>query len=114
MAKAFSVLLQDLRDGRTHDDMTQKFAELVKEVEATGRAGSLTLTIKVAPASRAQPIDKIIVSPTVKLTPPKPEAGEDFFWLTEESELSRNHPRQADLLLRDANSKPAELKEAAK
>jgi hypothetical protein len=114
MTTAFSVLLQDLRDGRTHDEMSQKFAALVKEVEASGRSGTLTLTIKVSPSSRSQPVDKIIVSPTVKLTPPKPESGEDFFWLTEDSELSRNHPRQTDLPLRDVNSKPAEFKEAAK
>lgn len=114
MAKAFAILLHDLRDGRTHDDMTQKFAELVREVEQTGRSGTLTLTLKVSAASRAQPVDKIIVQPTVKLTPPKPEAGEDFFWLTDDSELSRNHPRQEGLDLRDATGKPEQLKEASK
>lgn len=115
MSKAFSVILQDLRDGRTHSDLSARFAELVKEVEQTGKAGSLLLTIKVAPASRAQPVDKVIVSPTITLKLPKPDAGEDFFWLSDESELSRNHPRQQALgmELREAPAKPDQLKEAA-
>lgn len=114
MAQAFSIVLQDLRDGRTHDEMSQQFAALVKEVEHTGRSGTLTLTIKVSPASRAQPVDKVIVQPIVKLTPPKPEVGEDFFWLTEDSELSRNHPRQTGLDLREVDPSPAQFKEASK
>lgn len=104
MTKAFSVILQDLRDGRTHAELSEQFAKLVKEVEQAGKAGTLTLVIKVSPASRAQPVDKIIVSPTVALKPPKPDAGEDFFWLTDDSELSRNHPRQSDLPLREATA----------
>lgn len=113
MSKAFAVILQDLRDGRTHAEMSEKFAQLIKEVEQSGKAGSVTLTIKVAPASRAQPIDKIIVQPTVKLVSPKPDVGEDFFWLDDDSQLSRNHPRQGDLPLREAAA-PAPFKEAAK
>lgn len=31
MSKAFAVTLQDLRDGRTHAEMTEKFAQLIKE-----------------------------------------------------------------------------------
>ena len=113
MSKAFAVLLQDLRDSRTHAELTDKFAQLVKEVEQAGKSGSIVLTVKVAPASRAQPVDKVIVQPTVKLVSPKPEAGEDFFWLTDDAELSRNHPRQGDLPLREVTP-PTEFKEAAK
>ena len=114
MSISFALVLQDLRDGRTNTEMSKKFDELIKAVEASGKSGTLSLTIKVAPASRAQPVDKVIVQPVVKLTPPKPEVGEDFFWLTDDSELSRNHPRQAALELRDASSKPDNLKEATK
>lgn len=113
MSKAFAVILQDLRDGRTHAEMSEQFDKLVKEVEHTGKSGSLVLTIKIAPASRSQPIDKVIVSPTVTMKPPKPEAGEDFFWLTDDSELSRNHPRQNDLPLREATA-PQQFMESAK
>lgn len=112
MTKAFAVILQDLRDGRTHAEMTEKFAQLVKEVEQSGKGGTIVLTVKVAPASRAQPIDKVIVQPSVKLNSPKPDVGEDFFWIDDDSQLSRNHPRQGDLPLREA-AKPTTFKEAA-
>lgn len=112
MSKAFAVTLQDLRDGRTHAEMTEKFAQLIKEVEAAGKCGSISLTIKVSPASRAQPVDKVIVQPVVKLVSPKPEVGEDFFWLSDDAELCRNHPRQGDLPLREAVA-PTTFKESA-
>lgn len=110
MSKAFAVILQDLRDGRTHADLSEQFAKLMKNVKDTGKAGSLVLTVKVTPASRTQPVDKVIVSPTVELKLPKPEAGEDFYWLDDDDELSRNHPRQGDLPLREATP-PTQFKE---
>ena len=50
---------------------------------------------------------------------PKPERGEDFYWVTDDNELSRNHPRQASLELRDissigSNTPPTTFKEATK
>ncbi len=112
-AKAFAVTLQDLRDGRVHAELSQQFGELVCKVKETGKAGEITLKIKVKPASRGSDVDKVVVSDAISVNLPKPERGEDFFWLTDSNELSRNHPRQGNLELRDAApSTPAKLKEA--
>jgi hypothetical protein len=37
-----------------------------------------------------------------KLELPKPEQPQDFFWLTDDAEPTRQHPRQHSLDLRDA------------
>ena len=109
--KAFSHILQDLRDGRVHAELSQQLSELINKVQETGKAGELTLKLKIKPATRGN-VDKIMIADSVTTTLPKPERGEDVFFLTEDNELSRNHPRQASLELREVvTTQPKELKE---
>lgn len=106
MSKAFSVVLNDLNDGSTHAGLTADFAELLKAVQNMGRAGSMTLKIKVASATKSNlgTVDKITITAERKLELPKPEQPADFFWLTDDGETSRNHPRQNSLDLRDVST----------
>ncbi|WP_052451986.1 hypothetical protein [Noviherbaspirillum autotrophicum] len=113
--KAFAVFLQDLRDGRAHSELSGQLEELITKVKETGKAGGLTLKIKIKPASRGGDVDKVTVTDAITVDLPKPERGEDFFWLTDDNDLSRNHPRQQNLELREApQTKPTNLKEASK
>lgn len=111
--KAFAVFLQDLRDGRAHSELSAQLGELLNAVKETGKGGSLTLNIKIKPASRGSDIDKVTITDTIKVDLPKPERGSDFYWLTDDNELSRNHPRQGSLELREApTTTPVTFKEA--
>lgn len=111
--KAFALFLQELRDGRAHTELTASLAELLAAVKDTGKAGEITLKIKVKPASRGSDVDKVTISDAIATKLPKPERGDDFFWLTDDNNLSRNHPRQHSLELRDATpSQPQHFKEA--
>ena len=111
--KAFAVILQDLRDGRVHAELSKLFGELISQVKETGKAGEICLKLKIKPATRGADVDKITVSDVISVTQPKPERGEDIFWLTEDGDLSRNHPRQGNLELRDASpTAPVQFKEA--
>lgn len=110
--KAFALTLQELREGRVHAEISQLFGELITQVQHTGKAGDITLKLKVKPMSRGD-VDKVTISHTIATNLPKPERGEDVFYLTEDCELSRNHPRQSNLDLRDATpTAPVTLKEA--
>ena len=105
--KAFSLLLVELNDGQTHAGLTADLQELLQTVKNTGRSGSLTVKLKVSPAvksSHGGEIDKITITADRKLELPKPEAPSDFFWLTDEAEPTRQHPRQHSLDLRDAKT----------
>lgn len=110
--KSFSLFLNDLNDGQTLAGLTADLAELLQTVKSTGRSGSVTLKLKVAPASKGgQEVDKVTVTAERKLELPKPEAPSDFFWLTDDAEVSRQHPRQHALELRDARNVNAETGE---
>lgn len=100
--KSFNLFLQDLNDGLTHAGLTADLGELLSAVQSHGRAGSMTLKIKIAPASRGGDVDKITITAERKLELPKPEQPQDFFWLTDDAEPTRQHPRQHALDLRDA------------
>ena len=113
--KAFAVFLQDLRDGRAHAELSGLLAELLSKVRETGKGGTLTLKLKIKPAGRGADVDKVMISDAITLDLPKTERGDDFFWVTEDNDLTRNHPRQGNLELRDATpAQPVTFKEAAK
>ncbi len=101
--KAFTLFLAELNDGSTHAGLTGDFAELLQAVKNTGRTGSMTLKIKIASASKGgNEVDKITIMAERKLELPKPEQPQDFFWLTDDAQPTRQHPRQHMLDLRDA------------
>ncbi len=114
--KAFSVFLVELNEGSTHSALTKDLDELLRTVQATGRAGAMTVKIKVVPAIKTTSgqVDKVNVTADRVLALPKPEQPTDFFWLTEDGETSRNHPRQHSLELREVGTTtpPQSFKEA--
>lgn len=116
MKKSFTHFLNELNDGSTHAGLTADMGELLQSVRATGRTGSLTLTIKVAPPKNVRngDVDRVTVTATAKLTTPKAEQPSDFFYLTDDGETTRNHPKQNSLELREvaAEPKPQQFKEA--
>lgn len=115
--KSFAHLLNEINEGSTHAALTQDMADLLRTVQTTGRAGKLTITLKVAPAVRNTSggnIDRINLTVDRTLALPKPETPTDFFYLTEDGETTRNHPKQQTLELREVTSTtpPAQFKEA--
>lgn len=117
--KSFSVFLTDLNDGQTMAGLTADLSELLHTVKSTGRTGSMTLKLKIAPAGKGQEVDKITIVADRKLELPKPEQPSDFFWLTDDAEPTRQHPRQHALDLRetrniDADGVITNLREVAK
>jgi len=114
--KAFSVFLNDINDGTSHAAITADFATLLQTVQNTGRGGALTLKLKVMPAVKGTSgnVDRVVISIEHALTLPKPEQPTDFFYLSEDGEPVRNHPRQQSLELRDiAEQRPTILKNAS-
>lgn len=106
--KSFTHFINELNDGSTHASLTAELKELLQTVQTTGKGGALVLTIKVTPAVKGTQgdIDKITVDALSALKLPKAQKPVDFFWLTEDGETSRQHPKQHSLELRDIASQP--------
>lgn len=105
--KAFSLQLQELNDGSTHAALSAAFSDLLRSVQHSGKAGALTLKLKVSPATKgATYVDKVTIVAEHKVDAPKADQPTDFFFLTDDGETSRQHPRQQNLELRDVLSNP--------
>lgn len=109
------MVLTELNEGSIHAALTGDLDELLRTVQTTGRAGALTLKIKVVPAVKSDggAVDRINITADRKLELPKSVMPSDFFYLTDDGETTRNHPRQHSLELREVSSaKPLNFKEA--
>lgn len=88
--QSFVDVLQDLRYGTLHDELTEKMQEIVNACINTGKAGSLTLQIKLKPGKSGE----LELTDTIKSTVPELEKGSSIMWATQEGNLQRQDPRQ--------------------
>jgi hypothetical protein len=105
-SRPFAETLAELNSGAVSDEMSVKLADLVCAVQATGKKGSLTLTITIAPYKGNSRTVEIAASTTVKKPVDHPHAG--VFFAGTNGQLSRNDPQQPTLPLVDAPRAGAE------
>jgi hypothetical protein len=108
----FPETILQLNNGATVAELSEALESVVAAVRAAGKAGSITLTIKVAPASKKS-TDVLMVESQVKTKLPEPERGMTIFYATEDNHLVRSDPKQQMLPLRvvDIEQQPKQLKE---
>lgn len=109
-AKPFADFLT--KQTRAHDELTQGLHDVIAAVADTGKAGAITLTIKVEPDKKAQGVFRISDNVTVKI--PAHDRGTRIFFKDKAGNLTRQDPNQPELEgLRDvsAPAEPAQLKE---
>lgn len=91
--RPFIDTLTALRYGELHDELSEKLNELVAACADTGKAGTLTLTLKLKPSKGAA----LEISDEVKVKVPKLEHGSTLMFPTPEGNLQREDPRQLKL-----------------
>lgn len=100
--KSFSRQIEEINGGRDHSEISFALEELLMVVRDTAKGGSLTVTLSVAPSSRASKqdeINQVILTLDHKLVLPKFPRKADVFYLTENNETTREHPYQQSLVL---------------
>ena len=105
--KPITSTLALLHGGAFIDEASDKLAELVKMVEETGKAGTMTITLALKNAGGAMQIDAAIKA---KIPEPKPDST--LLWPTVEGNLVLDNPAQQKLDLRDANAPRSVLRSA--
>jgi len=91
----FIALLQGKTGGVTLPDLDRQLADLVNQVTATGRKGSLTYKIAIIPNAKAG----VRIEDEVTVKEPKAETGVSFFWVGQGGALLKNDPKQTELKL---------------
>ena len=91
----FAAILQQIRKGGCHHELSEELANLVQAVQAEGKVGTLTLTLKVTPYDKD--FGAVKVTDAVKVNAPKPENPSTTFFGDEQGNLTRSNPRQAEL-----------------
>lgn len=102
--RPFAALLTDQRRGALHAELSEQFADLIRSCVETGKKGSLTLTVNVAPNKDGQ---TLTISDDLKIKSPSPDRGAGVFWADEHGNVSTRNPLQPELPLRDVSA-PAE------
>ena len=93
--------LRLLQGGLFLDQCSELFANVVRNVDETGKAGKLTITLDVKKVSGAISLLAKVTDKTPEKAPEKaPDA--DLFYATVEGNLSINNPNQRSLDLRVA------------
>jgi hypothetical protein len=105
--------LRHIGGGVFIDIASDKLAELVSAVDASGKSGKIDLSITVKKATRGGAMH---ISGKVKMTKPAEEAMEALLFATPEGNLVADDPRQLNLALKvaagTADVSPSELKTA--
>lgn len=96
MAQTFVDTLKDIRSGEAIDDLTEALRDVTAAVRATGKAGKLTYTIAVKPASKGN-VNTLMLDDAITVKKPVKETETTIFFSTDENVLQRNDPRQPEL-----------------
>lgn len=96
MAQSFLEVLKELRGGSAIDDLTEEMAGLTAAIRESGRAGKLTLTISVKPASKGS-VSTLLLDAAITVKRPVKESESTIFYATDDNVLQRNDPRQPEL-----------------
>lgn len=91
-ARPFADVLRELQGGRTHDDMSAEFRELVAAVKETGKAGKIVLTIEVKPVPKSDGL--FVVADNYATKVPRHDRQTSFFYVTDDGNLTRDNPLQ--------------------
>lgn len=96
-ARPITDTLRKIGRGAWLDAVSQALADMVKQVEDTGKPGTLNMSIKVSKAGRA---GALVVEGKHEVKVPKPAAEDALLWATPDGNLVDSDPSQAQLDLR--------------
>ena len=104
MIRPISDVLRHLGAGCLMDEASEKMSDLVKAVDQTGKAGKITITIKLRKATAGA----LAVTGDVTVKKPAEQPMESLMFATPEGNLLTEDPRQNKLDLKPvAVDKPA-------
>lgn len=93
LTQDFAAWLTQQNRGRTNTELSAALTELIKQCRATGRKGTLQLTISVTPEG-----DHFLASDEITLKAPQPKRPPAVWFADDNGRLQRTDPNQDTLL----------------
>ncbi|MFZ0269912.1 hypothetical protein [Caulobacter sp.] len=113
MAVMFLDLVRQTRKGAISEALNEALAKVNEAVNVTGKPGSVTLTLTVAP-QKGQRVDAtnpaVDLKFAIKSKLPIEELPQGIAFLTGDNDLVRNDPDQQQMF-RDASDKPGDRRD---
>lgn len=94
VVRPFADWLREQSGGSTHEELGDGLHDLIARVRDTGKAGSITLTVKVKPLKENDRM--FVVSDEIKLNLPEHDRKASMFYTDAEGNLVRNDPDQME------------------
>ena len=104
--RAALSILENHKNGRIITDISAALKQVTAAVQLTGKGGSVTLTMKINPASKGD-ASTLVFLPKVKTSIPESEVPGSIFYADSDFNLVREDPNQAKLDLKEAPAAPA-------
>lgn len=107
-AQDFAVVLMAVGGGRLHARLSEQLAAVSAAVVETGKKGTVTLKLTVAPLPRADPNTLVVTGSSASNVPePDESSPTSIFFADDGGNLSRTDPRQMTLPFRDSAKEQA-------
>lgn len=90
--RPFATWLIEQSGGKTHEELSEALYDLVARVRDTGKKGSVSLTVNVAPLKGD--IDVLVVADEIKLRLPEHDRKASLFYPDKDGNLTRRDPNQ--------------------
>jgi hypothetical protein len=110
MSKTFTQTVAELNGGKFAEELTTALSDLVGACSSIGKAGSLTVTIKMKPGKAGSAMQ---VEHDFTLKAPEFDRPTDYMYVGKDNSLLRNDPRQPDLpLVQSVDKETGEIRTA--
>lgn len=93
VVKPFAAVLQEIKRGRLHDELSKELHELIAAVTDTGKPGVITLQIKVEPAKKTRG-NMLVLADHVQVKKPTAERDVSYWFITPDGNLSKDDVNQ--------------------
>lgn len=101
VARSLFDVFAGIRGGTVLNEANRDLIALIQSVRATGKKGSITLTLTVAPDSDKSDENLLELVPDYKVKAPIPPRGKGLYYATQDGGLTKEDPRQIDAFPED-------------
>lgn len=91
--RPFADFLLEAQGGRTHAELSEALQQIAAAVVDTRKAGSLTLTFKIAPLDKGKG-DALVITDVIKAVVPQHDRRKSVFFADPSGNLTRDDPSQ--------------------